>query len=138
MGLNIVATRKYDLAGFGEGWDGAYLIVKVPNSKDRQTYLDDTNEIGKKIDAETAGLTDATKIDEIRAKYDAIAEEKVFEATKKAIVSGEVVNTKEDGSVELVKIEPSDISYVVDSLGFFWCTDILSFAFGTNGLKAKN
>ncbi|MFJ6416469.1 hypothetical protein [Paeniglutamicibacter sp. NPDC091659] len=139
MGLNIVAKRKYDLSEFAEGWDGAHVIVTVPNAKDRQAYVDFMGQMQEEMNAELEPLTAKHLIKAVAAKYDDIAEKKVTEMAITLIRSGAVVSTNEgDDTSELVQFAKKDVADVVSALGFAWTNDIVATALGNNGLKAKN
>lgn len=139
MGLNIVATRRYDLSDFAEGWDGAYVIVKVPNAQVRQEYVDFMARVQIDMNTEIEDLPVSKSAAAISAKYDDIADKKVAEMALQLIVRGEVVSTDDEtGKSELTKFDKEDVAVVVDALGFAWLTEIVRLALGNDRLKAKN
>lgn len=114
MGLNIVAYRRVSLAGFGEGWNDCHLTVKAFNP---------------------AQVEEARNI-----VYGDMGDDEKESAAKKLandmIVGGVVINTKADGTTEPVKIEASDVPYVVDMLGAGWLQQAMLVAAGADRLKA--
>ncbi|NHW45972.1 hypothetical protein HAV21_03545 [Paenarthrobacter sp. MSM-2-10-13] len=136
MGLNIVATRKYSLKGFAQGWDDCFVIVKAANESQRRSYADGL--MTKRAEMQQAiAEQDNAKIQALGSELDAAAEEAVKEFALELIQSGMVMSTNDEGVAELVAFEKSDAPKVIEALGFAWLNDIVGVATGTDRLKAK-
>ena len=122
MGLNIVATRKFYLNEFGEGWEDCYLIVKSVSDTHRKKWSADMEKKGK-------AAKDQDK--------DEIAIESVRMQSLEVVMGGVVLNTNEDGTTELVEVTKADVPDVIDALGFTFQMDIVAFSTGAYRLKEK-
>lgn len=114
MSLNITAQRRVDLSDFGTGWDDCFLIVKAMNTKDLKEWQD----LIKR---------DANDDDTIDSLYG--------ERLKLIMTGGVIMNTNEDGVEEKYKVQPEDVSDVVDAIGPVYKQRALMIAAGTYGLK---
>ncbi|NQD39965.1 hypothetical protein [Glutamicibacter halophytocola] len=136
--MNIVAKRRYYLDDFGMGWEEAYLIVRVPNSKERREYVQRLKDGEKAMEAELEPLTDTKEIAAVSAKYEEMSQKYILDMAKSLVTGGQVPDTKEDGSVEMATIGLEDVDTVLDAIGSVRANDLIIFAVGANGLKAKN
>lgn len=136
MSLNIVATRRYSLKGFAEGWDDCFVMVRAANEKDRELFA----EVKNKMLTEIQPLMNTDDDTNLKVKMLEM-EEEVDKAQRQLaldlIQSGMVVSTKEDGTTEKVNFTKEDVPVVVDALGPAWLSDIVEVATGADRLKAK-
>lgn len=138
MGLNIVATRKYSLKGFAEGWDDAFIIIRSANEEQRRTYARELMEMRQPLNDAVAAQDEAL-VTKLSVELDETADQKVRDFVLGIIQGGKVVSTTEDGSTELVSFGKDDASVVLEALGFAWVNELAEVAIGGNErLKARN
>jgi hypothetical protein len=136
MGLNIVATRKYSLKGFAQGWDDCFVIVKAANETQRKSYADALLTMRSEMQLAIAEQDDA-RIQTLGTELDAAADKAVHEFALELIQGGKVMSTNDEGVAELVSFNKDDAPAVVEALGFAWLNDIVEVATGADRLKAK-
>lgn len=136
MGLNIVATRKYSLKGFAQGWDDCFIIVRAANETQRKGYADALLAMRAEMQQALAD-EDSAKVQTLGTELDAAADKAVREFAIELIESGKVMSTNDEGVAELVSFDKADVPAVVEALGFAWLNDIVEVATGTDRLKAK-
>lgn len=114
MGLNIRAQRKLSLAGFAEGWDECFLMLKAVNEEQRMAWFDVLKD-------------DAP---------DSVAIPKLRELVNDVVVGGQVVTTNDDGSTSKVALTKEDVPTMVDALNIYWLREVLYVSSGADRLKA--
>lgn len=137
MGLNIVATRKYSLKGFAQGWDDCFVIVKAANETQRKSYADKLLAMRSEMQVAIAEQ-DQAKIQKLGVELDEAADRAAREFALELIQSGRVMSTNDEGVEELTSFDKDDVPAVIEALGFAWVNDIVEVATGADRLKAKS
>ncbi|TFC63709.1 hypothetical protein E3O62_02460 [Cryobacterium sp. TMT2-15-1] len=117
MPLNLRATRRLSLSGFGIGWDECYLIVKAVSGSEAQESADQIEELKESNDVK--GLNKLVR-----------------DYCIQNITKGVVINTKDDGSQEPYEFTSDEVSGVVDALNLAWQLEVLAVSTGSDRLKA--
>ena len=116
MGINVQATRKFNLADFAEGWDKCFLTVRTMPQRDSDV-------IAKEVAAARAAEDEDALMATMR------------DICVKLIVGGKIMNTGEDGKASLYELAPEDIPDLVDALNFSWQTAVVELSTGADRLK---
>lgn len=136
MALNITAQRTLSLAGFANGWDDAYILVRTATEKERREYITGITEINAKV-IPVSEDGDSTEAIKNNLAVDAEIEQFARTLAAKVIVGGKVMTTLDDGSQELVPFSKSDTPVVLEALSFGWVNEVIDTAVGGTGPKAK-
>jgi len=136
MGLNIVATRKFSLKDFAEGWGDCFITLRAANEAQRKGYADRLMDYQSEMD-EVKATGDESKIKAFGAELDQKADAAVREFAAELIVGGKVITTNDDGTTELVNFGKDDVSTIIEVLGFAWLNELVEVATGNDRLKVR-
>lgn len=117
MTINISATRRLSLQGFGKGWDDCYLLI-------RSMHPSVSEALSQKIEVlessnDTTGLN-AVLVDILKAQ----------------VVGGRILNTDDKGVESPYDFSKDEVEAVVASLDYSWKIEALSVASGADRLKS--